>query len=47
MEMYKQPSLTGRIWNPEYISSNHESSVHTDFKADGHGNLLSRCLKSY
>lgn len=40
--------FTGRIWKLEYISSNHVPSVHADFKADGHGNLLWKIsLKSY
>lgn len=46
--MHKQPPFLERIWNLGYISSNHASSVYTDFKADGHGNLpLKINLKSY
>ena len=47
-KMYKQPPFTGKIWYLEYISSKLAFSVHTDFKADGHSNLLFKIsLKSY
>ena len=47
-KMYKQPPFTGKIWYLEYISSNLAFSVHADFKADGHSNLLFKIsLKSY